>query len=193
MTAATVRATMPSNESASPSLDGGSQEEVVDVDRGSRRAVLERLTALDDMAALPTARARIRRVTEGWRTLLAAHQPTSRGRCPTCSGWLRNRKWPCRIWVTAHNQIIGDGQVEQPPAPPPRGSARHPREVEIVSRPVGRRDDEAGPPAVPRMRDRMQPVRMHDETQPVLPAIHRAAVIERPALPRPRRSRPRHG
>lgn len=170
---------MSSNETASASLGTGSQEEVVDVDRGSRRAVLERLTALDDMAALPTARAQIRQITEGWRTLLAAHQPTDRGRCPRCSGWLRNRKWPCQVWITAHNQLIGDGQVEQASAPPPRGSVRRPRDVEVVPRQAGPRDDAREPAVVPRMRA---------ETQPVLPAIHRAAVIERPILPRPRLS-----
>jgi hypothetical protein len=173
---------------ASTSLNLESQEEVADVDRGSRRAVLERLTALDDMVVLPTARAKLRHITEGWRTLLAAHQPTSRGRCPMCSGWWRSRKWPCQVWITAHNQLIGDGQVEQQPAPAPRGPARRPRDVEVVPRQAGRRDHEHESPAVPRMRDEAQPVRMGDEAQPVLPAIHRAAVIERrPTLPRPRR------
>lgn len=155
------------------------------MDRGSQRAVLERLTALDDMAGLPTARSQIRRIIDGWRTLLAAHQPTGRGRCPMCSGWLRSRKWPCQVWITAHNQLIGDGLVEQQPAPAPRGSAHRPREVEVVPRTAGHRDDGHEPPAVPSMRD---------DTHPMPPCIHRAAVAERrPTPPHPRLSRHRHG
>jgi hypothetical protein len=86
------------------------------VDRRVRRAVLERLAAVEEMAvragatlSAPLARKHIRTITDGWRELLVQHQPDPTGRCPVCSGWLRRRRWPCDVWVTAHRHLIGDG------------------------------------------------------------------------------------
>jgi hypothetical protein len=86
------------------------------VDRRVRRAVLERLAAVEEMAvragatlSAPLARRHIRTITDGWRELLVQHQPDPTGRCPVCSGWLRRRRWPCDVWVTAHRHLIGDG------------------------------------------------------------------------------------
>ncbi|HYZ37732.1 MAG TPA: hypothetical protein VE673_13585 [Pseudonocardiaceae bacterium] len=86
------------------------------MDRWVRRAVLDRLTAVEEMAAragatlsAPLARRHIRTITDGWRELLVKHQPDPTGRCPVCSGWLRHRRWPCDVWVTAHRHLIGDG------------------------------------------------------------------------------------
>jgi hypothetical protein len=86
------------------------------VDRRVRRAVLERLAAVENMAmrasatlSAPLARRHIRIITDGWRELLVQHQPDPTGRCPVCSGWLRRRRWPCEVWVTAHRHLIGDG------------------------------------------------------------------------------------
>jgi hypothetical protein len=86
------------------------------VDRRVRRAVLDRLAAVEDMAAragatlsAPLARRHIQTITDGWRELLVQHQPDHTGRCPVCSGWLRRRRWPCHVWETAHRHLIGDG------------------------------------------------------------------------------------
>jgi hypothetical protein len=86
------------------------------VDRRVRRAVLDRLAAVEDLAAragatlsAPLARKHIQTITDGWRELLVQHQPDPTGRCPICSGWLRRRRWPCDVWVTAHRHLIGDG------------------------------------------------------------------------------------
>ena len=85
------------------------------MDRRVRRAVLQRLAAVEEMAgqaamlSAPSARRHIRTITDGWRELLIQHQPDATGRCPVCSGWLRRRRWPCEVWVTAHRHLIGDG------------------------------------------------------------------------------------
>lgn len=159
---------------------------MVGVDRAARRAVLERLTALHLQAGTasraPVARSQLRSIVAGWRDVLSGHQPDSRGRCPECSGLLRRRKWPCQIWVTAHHQLIGDGQADGQQAAP-RDAAGPRRDVEIVARRSGGRRHEP----------ERAPVR--PQPHPVVPAqlqladgrIHRAAVIERqPAMPRGR-------
>jgi hypothetical protein len=112
------------------------------VDRRVRRAVLERLAAVEEMAvragatlSAPLARRHIQTITDGWRELLVQHQPDPTGRCPVCSGWLRRRRWPCDVWVTAHRHLIGDGteSIERPPC---RNSNPfcQPRQVLIVPR-----------------------------------------------------------
>lgn len=165
------------------------------MDRASRRAVLERLTALDDMGAQtgtalppPVARTHLRRIVEGWRHLLTGHQPDSRGRCPVCSGLLRRRKWPCQIWITAHQQLIGDARGAEQPVPAPRAPARPPRDVEIVARGAGGRRSEperAGAPTRAWSHP-VLPAQLQTDSEP----IHRAAVIERsPTMPRPRLAR----
>lgn len=159
---------------------------MVGVDRAARRAVLERLTVLHLQAGTtppaPVARTQLRSIVEGWRDMLSSHQPDSRGRCPECSGLLRRRKWPCQIWVTAHHQLIGDGQADEQQVAP-RDAAGRRRDVEIVARRSGSRR-----PGPERPRARAQ-------SHPEVPAqlqigdarIHRAAVIERrPTMPRAR-------
>jgi hypothetical protein len=102
---------------------------------------LERLAAVEEMAAragatlsAPLARRHLQTITEGWRELLVQHQPDATGRCPVCSGWLRHRRWPCEVWVTAHRHLIGDGTE------PIERRARNsnpfcqPRRVEVVPR-----------------------------------------------------------
>jgi hypothetical protein len=113
------------------------------VDRRVRRAVLERLAAVEEMAvrtgttlSASLARRHIRTITGGWRELLVQHQPDPTGRCPVCSGWLRRRRWPCEVWVTAHRHLIGDGTdlvLERPRNPNP---FCRPRQVEVVPRQV---------------------------------------------------------
>ncbi|MGH3769330.1 MAG: hypothetical protein ACRDS0_12945 [Pseudonocardiaceae bacterium] len=110
------------------------------MDRRVRRAVLDRLAAVEEMAAragatlsAPLARRHLQTITDGWRELLVQHQPDPTGRCPVCSGWLRRRRWPCDVWVTAHRHLIGDGTESM-------GSTRNsnpfcqPRQVLVVPR-----------------------------------------------------------
>ncbi|MGH3693085.1 MAG: hypothetical protein ACRDRX_03645 [Pseudonocardiaceae bacterium] len=111
------------------------------MDRRVRRAVLERLAAVEEMAlragatlSSPLARRHLRTITEGWRELLVQHQPDATGRCPVCSGWLRRRRWPCEVWVTAHRYLIGDG-TEQLDRPSRNSNPFcRPREVLVVPR-----------------------------------------------------------
>jgi hypothetical protein len=86
------------------------------MDESLRKAVLHRLSALDEAAEqgdagalLPLARTEIHRLTDGWRLLLTGHQPDDNGRCTACRGWPRHRRWPCRVWVMAHQHLIGEG------------------------------------------------------------------------------------
>ena len=82
----------------------------------TRRAVLARLAALDEVAGkadpstlLPLARTELRRLADGWRRLLAAHRADEDGRCAACRTRIRARRWPCQVWRAAHEQLIGDG------------------------------------------------------------------------------------
>jgi hypothetical protein len=82
----------------------------------TRRAVLARLAALDEVAGradpstlLPLARSEIRRLADGWRRLLAAHRAGPDGRCASCRTRIRARRWPCQVWRAAHEQLIGEG------------------------------------------------------------------------------------
>lgn len=152
------------------------------MDRAFRRAVLDRLGTLDDMAShagtslpLSVARTEIRRITKGWRVLLTEHQPDAAGRCPVCSGGWRRRKWPCQVWVTAHQRLIGaTTEVPQPRSSLGVSFRRPPRHVKVVVRRA-----ETSPEA-------SIPAPQEPDTVP----IHRAAVIERPpAMPRPRLAR----
>jgi hypothetical protein len=111
------------------------------VDSRVRRAVLERLAAVEEIAAragatlsAPLARRHIQTITDGWRELLGQHQPDPSGRCPVCSGWLRRRRWPCEVWVTAHRHLIGDGT--EPIERPAKNSNPfcRPRQVLVVPR-----------------------------------------------------------
>ncbi len=82
----------------------------------TRRAVLARLAALDEVAGkadpstlLPLARTELRRLADGWRRLLTAHRADADGRCATCRTGVRARRWPCQVWRAAHEQLIGEG------------------------------------------------------------------------------------
>lgn len=80
-----------------------------------RDAVLQRLEMLDNAAdaadpstLLPLARTEITRIAEGWRLLLTVHQCDEEGRCRACPTGI-GRRWPCQVWRTAYEQLIGDG------------------------------------------------------------------------------------
>ncbi len=105
-----------------------------------RDAVLDRLTALEQFAgvgepgsgrpggradtrragerggdlasALPLARTELSRLADGWRLLLTGHGVGEDGRCRACHGWVRHRRWPCPVWLTAHRHLVEDA----PPA-----------------------------------------------------------------------------
>lgn len=80
-----------------------------------RDAVLGRLELLDRAAGaepstlLPLARTEINRIAEGWRLLLTVHQCDEEGRCRACPPGIRGRRWPCQVWRTAYEQLIGGG------------------------------------------------------------------------------------
>lgn len=80
-----------------------------------RTAVLRRLEQLDHAATadpgtlLPLARTEIVRIADGWRLLLTVHQRDEEGRCQACPTRIRGRRWPCQVWRTAYEQLIGDG------------------------------------------------------------------------------------
>lgn len=83
-----------------------------------RQAVWERLDLLDglvDGADSPSlasvARTELPRLTAAWRSLLGAHTPDDRGRCPSCSTWWRSRPAPCAVWQAAHEHLVS---TEQP-------------------------------------------------------------------------------
>lgn len=83
-----------------------------------RQAVWERLDMLDELASradagslLSVARTELPRLTDGWRALLAAHEPDSRGRCPECSGRWRSRAAPCTVWRAAHDHLVSSDTV----------------------------------------------------------------------------------
>jgi len=89
---------------------------------GLRAAVLQRLAMLDQLAEhgtpeslLPLARTELHRLADGWRLLLAVHEPDTDGRCRACPARLRRRRWPCRLWTMAYDHLINDGD------PPSRG------------------------------------------------------------------------
>ena len=78
-----------------------------------RQAVWERLDMLDELASkadagslLSVARTELPRLTDGWRALLAAHEPDPRGRCPECSSRWRPRSAPCTVWRAAHEHLV---------------------------------------------------------------------------------------
>ncbi|HEY0640065.1 MAG TPA: hypothetical protein VGD67_20710 [Pseudonocardiaceae bacterium] len=99
-----------------------------------RHTVLNRLRMLGEQAGtadagrlVGLARVEIRRMTEGWRGLLADHQPDENGRCLRCAGLLRNRRWPCDVWLAAHQHLVGDSAGYRPrrrPGFPRRGRTR---------------------------------------------------------------------
>jgi hypothetical protein len=80
-----------------------------------RNAVLQQLARVDQVAEqgdarslLPLARTEIHRLADGWRLLLTVHQPKEDGRCAACTGRFRKRRWPCQVWVMAHQHLISE-------------------------------------------------------------------------------------
>ncbi|GAA4856600.1 hypothetical protein [Saccharopolyspora rosea] len=86
-----------------------------------RNAVWERLDVLTELAnradapsLLTVARSELPRLTAGWRTLLAAHEPDSRGNCPECSSRRRPSKAPCSVWRAAYEHLVSGALAPRP-------------------------------------------------------------------------------
>lgn len=111
-----------------------------------RDAVLRRLDLLDRAAGnadastlLPLARVEINRLADGWRLLLTVHQQNEEGRCRACPAGLRGRRWPCQVWMVAHEQLIGEGVSHRRRARPLRRRGRVADvETTVPFPPVGR-------------------------------------------------------
>jgi hypothetical protein len=85
-----------------------------------RQAVWDRLDMLDELVSradadslLSVARTELPRLADGWRALLASHEPDSRGRCPECSSRWRPRAAPCTVWRAAHDNLISADNLSQ--------------------------------------------------------------------------------
>jgi hypothetical protein len=88
-----------------------------------RDAVWERLDMLSELAnhadapsLLSVARSELPRLTEGWRSMLAAHEPDERGNCRICSTRWRQQKAPCSVWRAAYEHLVAGGLAPQPTA-----------------------------------------------------------------------------
>ncbi|WP_051473432.1 hypothetical protein [Saccharomonospora piscinae] len=95
-----------------------------------RNAVWERLDMLADLAheadspaLISVARSELPRLTEGWRTILRAHEPDERGDCPTCSTRWHRCKAPCSVWQVAHDHLVAGGLAHVPESR--RATGRH--------------------------------------------------------------------
>lgn len=101
-----------------------------------RNAVWERLDLISELAnradapsLLSVARSELPRLTEGWRALLAAHEPDQKGNCPECSSRWRQQKSPCPVWRAAYEHLVAGGLAPRmprhrrtsPEVPPSRG------------------------------------------------------------------------
>ncbi|MGH7868915.1 MAG: hypothetical protein ACREP9_15090 [Candidatus Dormibacteraceae bacterium] len=65
------------------------------------RSVWDTLAELERAGHEPRPIAALRRV-------LARHQPTPAGRCPTCRRWKgRRRRFPCIVWHQIHGELLG--------------------------------------------------------------------------------------
>jgi hypothetical protein len=91
-----------------------------------RNAVWERLDMLSELAnradapsLLSVARSELPRLTEGWRAMLAAHEPDEKGNCPVCSTRWRQQKAPCSVWQAAYEHLVAGGLA------PSQSNARH--------------------------------------------------------------------
>lgn len=106
-----------------------------------RNAVWERLDMLseladraDDPSLLSVARSEVPRLTEAWRSLLAAHEPDARGNCPECSTRWRQQKSPCTVWRAAHEHLVGGALAPRPRKHGRADSPTHARGVAAATR-----------------------------------------------------------
>jgi hypothetical protein len=153
------------------------------VDDGMRRAVLRRLAALDHAAEqtnaggtlAPLARAELQRLADGWRLLLEVHTADEDGRCRACPGRLRKRRWPCKVWLLAHQHLIGEGVPARQQQS--SGGWRNP------FRRSGRHSKQADGTAVQGVRTRPLPPTTMRTTTVIPPEVPSEMTMELPALP----------
>jgi hypothetical protein len=95
-----------------------------------RNAVWERLDMLAGSAgddAPPPAEGADRgilRLLDGWRGLLAAHEPDQDGDCPECSSRWRRQRSPCAVWRSAYEHLVDGGLAARPSKQEGGGVAR---------------------------------------------------------------------
>ena len=101
-----------------------------------RNAVWERLDMLAELAnradapsLLSVARSELPRLTEGWRAMLAAHEPDEKGNCPACSSRWRQQKAPCSVWQAAYEHLVAGGLA---PTKQPTQPARHANRTRVA-------------------------------------------------------------
>ena len=86
--------------------------------------MLDSLAANADGRSLASvSRTELPRLTDGWRSLLRAHQPNSKGNCPSCSSRWRAQKAPCSVWQAAHQHLVAPDQLALPRARMPHTRA----------------------------------------------------------------------
>lgn len=142
-----------------------------------RLAVLDKLDGLDEAdggeegeeagGLLPMARSEIRRLTDGWRALLVVHQPGDGDLCPQCSGRFRRKRWPCSVWLAAHQHLISEGVPHRDRRHPLRNPFSLRKGTIVLSRHATER---TAPPQGATARGRPEATSER---------IHRAAVVER--------------
>lgn len=81
------------------------------------------VTDADNTSRAALADTELARMTAAWRALLGLHQPDAHGRCPQCSRRRRGRRFPCSVWVVAHQHLIADGPPSPRPHPHPHATA----------------------------------------------------------------------
>lgn len=83
----------------------------------------------DPTTLLPLTRTELRRLADGWRLLLRTHHADPDGRCQACRHGRWARRWPCQVWRSAHEQLIGEGLPHRARTYPLRNPFRltHPR------------------------------------------------------------------
>jgi hypothetical protein len=60
------------------------------------------LDSPDDRIIATIARVELSRYVRYWVNLLAKHEATASGKCPTCSRWWRTVSAPCSTWKWVH-------------------------------------------------------------------------------------------
>lgn len=71
----------------------------------------------DDRVVATIARAELPRYVRYWVALLAEHEATASGKCPTCSRWWRTVSAPCDMWKWAHGFLtVAPARAVVPPS-----------------------------------------------------------------------------
>jgi hypothetical protein len=71
----------------------------------------------DDRMIAAIARTELPRYVRYWVALLARHEPTASGKCPTCSRWWRPVSVPCDTWKWARGFLtVTPARTTVPPS-----------------------------------------------------------------------------